>query len=65
MAGWEQREKEHLSSLLLHGPSLLALTLPLGATAERTVNKFAAYFLEPMLVVESLIPIFRSREFRP
>lgn len=44
MAGWGQREKEHLSSLLLHGPSLLASTLPLGGAAERTVHKFAANF---------------------
>lgn len=47
-----------------HGPSLLASTLPLGGAAKGIVHKFAANFLVPMFVVESLIPIFRSREFR-
>lgn len=50
MAGWGQREKEHLSSLLPHGLSLLASTLPLGGDVQGTN---AAHFLVPTFVVGS------------
>lgn len=63
--GWMGAEREGTPELPgLHGPSFLASTLPLGGTAEGTVHKFAANFLVPMFVVESLIPHFQKQRIQ-